>query len=180
MGQQSLKIEPHKSILLLVARRARKEGVERVNTTGSKIYCKGKTKKGKPCRAAAMEGGLCFFHANPNKAAELGRVGGRRNRHYLPGEVDPPVELRTAKAVKEECARLIEKVYTRKISPRVAACVGALLNLQMRVIREADLEVRIAKLEQAQAGNNQPATEELDRTRDAANQEAMGDEEGSR
>ena len=40
--------------------------------------CKAKTKKGSPCRAAATEGGLCFFHANPNKAAELGRVGVER------------------------------------------------------------------------------------------------------
>jgi len=46
--------------------------------------CGAKTKEGKPCRAAATEGGLCFFHANPNKAAELGRVGGRKSR-YPPG-----------------------------------------------------------------------------------------------
>jgi hypothetical protein len=24
-------------------------------------------------------GGLCFFHANPNKAVELGRIGGKKN-----------------------------------------------------------------------------------------------------
>jgi len=28
-----------------------------------------------------MEGGLCYFHANPDKAAELGRNGGRRRQH---------------------------------------------------------------------------------------------------
>ena len=27
-----------------------------------------------------MEGGLCYFHANPDKAAELGRNGGRRRK----------------------------------------------------------------------------------------------------
>jgi len=27
-------------------------------------------------RLGAMEGGLCYFHANPDKAAELGRNGG--------------------------------------------------------------------------------------------------------
>jgi len=35
--------------------------------------CKARTKAGKPCRAAATAGGLCFFHANPEKASELGR-----------------------------------------------------------------------------------------------------------
>ena len=40
--------------------------------------CKAKTKRGESCRAAATEGGLCFFHANPNKAAELGRIGGQK------------------------------------------------------------------------------------------------------
>jgi hypothetical protein len=28
-----------------------------------------------------MEGGLCYFHANPDKAAELGRSGDRRRKH---------------------------------------------------------------------------------------------------
>ena len=32
-------------------------------------------KSGKPCRVAATEGGLCFFHASANKASDLGRVG---------------------------------------------------------------------------------------------------------
>jgi len=27
-----------------------------------------------------MEGGLCYFHANPDKAAELGRNGGRHRK----------------------------------------------------------------------------------------------------
>jgi len=47
----------------------------------SNSRCKANTKEGRPCRAAATEGGLCFFHANPNKAVELGRIGGRKNGH---------------------------------------------------------------------------------------------------
>jgi hypothetical protein len=48
--------------------------------------CRARTKQGKPCKAAAMEGGLCYFHGNPDKVAELGRLGGRRNRRALPEE----------------------------------------------------------------------------------------------
>jgi hypothetical protein len=40
--------------------------------------CKAKTKARQRCRAAATAGGLCFFHANPDKASELGREGLRR------------------------------------------------------------------------------------------------------
>ena len=106
---------------------------------------------------------MCFFHANPNKAAELGRVGGRKNRHYLPGSADPPQDLTTAKAVRDECARLIEYVYTNKITPRVATCLAGLLNLQMRAIQIAELEVRLAKLERSQSDKGKRATEEVER-----------------
>jgi hypothetical protein len=37
-----------------------------VNNSNSR--CQSLTKKGEPCRAAATEGGLCFFPANPNIA----------------------------------------------------------------------------------------------------------------
>ena len=125
-----------------------------MNTNGSATRCKGKTKKGTPCRAAATDGGLCFFHANPNKAAELGRIGGRRNRHIFVGLEDPTTDLRTAKGVMEECARLIESVYAGRVPPKVATCIAPLLSLQMRVIQLADLDVRIAKLEQARANSS--------------------------
>jgi len=51
--------------------------------------CKALTKKGQPCRAAATAGGLCFFHANPNKASELGRIGGRSNGKFLANNSEP-------------------------------------------------------------------------------------------
>jgi hypothetical protein len=46
--------------------------------------CQAKTAEGKPCRAAAMPSGLCFFHGNPLKASELGRKGGRSKRQLTP------------------------------------------------------------------------------------------------
>jgi hypothetical protein len=45
-----------------------------------KPQCKALTKAGLPCLAAPMASGLCFFHTYPNKASELGQVGGRKNR----------------------------------------------------------------------------------------------------
>src|SRR5271157_276372 len=40
--------------------------------------CKATTPSGEPCRAKPHKEGLCFFHSDPKKAAELGRKGGRR------------------------------------------------------------------------------------------------------
>jgi hypothetical protein len=45
-------------------------------------HCGALAKTVKPCQAAATAGGLCYFHANPKKASKLGRVGGRRKRHF--------------------------------------------------------------------------------------------------
>jgi hypothetical protein len=110
--------------------------------------CKGRTKAGTPCRAAATAGGLCFFHANPNKASELGRIGGRGKRHAAAESGDPVPALDTVIAVVEAGARLFADARAGKVSHRVAASLVPLLNLQMQAIKTADLEQRLAKLEQ--------------------------------
>jgi hypothetical protein len=113
----------------------------------SNLPCQGLTKKGKPCGAAAMEGGLCFFHANPKKAAELGRIGGKKNRH-VPGEdLTPLPELDSPNAVREAVARLIADVYSGRLHPRTAAGLAALMNLQLRAIEQTSFQERLAKLE---------------------------------
>ncbi len=120
-----------------------------MNDKRRKNQCRARTRQGRPCRAAATEGGLCFFHANPNKAAELGRVGGRRSRHPLGCAADPPRDLKSMNGVRDVLSRLIEDVYSGKVSPRIAGSVAPLLNLQMRAIQATDLEMRIARLEQS-------------------------------
>ena len=110
--------------------------------------CRTQTKAGKPCRAAATSGGLCFFHANPNKAYELGRIGGRRNRRASAAEdVDPLPKLDKVSALRDVVEKLIAEVYAGKLPPRVAAGLAPLLNLQLRVVDATDLERRLAKVE---------------------------------
>jgi general stress protein YciG len=46
--------------------------------------CKATTPSGEPCRAKPHKEGLCFFHSDPKKAAELGRKGGRHRAVYSP------------------------------------------------------------------------------------------------
>jgi len=110
--------------------------------------CKGRTKSGAPCRAAATASGLCFFHGNPDKASELGRIGGRKNRHITNENLDPLPTLNTALAVRETGDRLIRDLHGGKIDPRTASSLALLLRLQLHAIDTADFEPRIKKLEQ--------------------------------
>jgi len=135
--------------------------------------CKARTKSGKLCQAAATAGGLCFFHANPNKASELGRIGGRSKRPSASETADPLPKLETATAVRDAVAQLIVDVYAGKLHPRVAAGLAPLLNLQMRAIETTDLERRLAKLERLLAETE--AEEDLDRKEDSAPLSGLGD-----
>jgi len=56
------------------------QSVELEPSKAARKRCKGVTRNGTACTNWAMEGGLCYFHANPNKASELGRNGGRHCR----------------------------------------------------------------------------------------------------
>jgi hypothetical protein len=123
--------------------------------------CKAIAKSGKPCRAAATEGGLCFFHSNPDKASELGRIGGRGNRHDVGENADPLPILDNATAVRDAVARLIADVYGGKVHPRIAAGLAPLLSMQLRAIETTDLEQRLAKLEKLLAETTVEAEEHL-------------------
>ena len=129
-----------------------------MNSKSHDSRCKGTTKGGKPCRAAATEGGLCYFHANPSKAVELGRIGGRKNRHTGDEHADPLPDLNTAMAVRETTARLIADVYSGKMNPRTAAGLAPLLNLQLRAIETTDLERRLPPIEKELRGPRDPST----------------------
>jgi hypothetical protein len=116
--------------------------------------CKACAKSGKPCRAAATAGGLCFFHANPSKASELGRIGGKSKRSAVPESADPLLKLESAIAVRDALAQLIANVCAGRVQPKVAACLAPLMNLQLRAIETTDLEQRLAKLEKLLAEVN--------------------------
>jgi hypothetical protein len=125
--------------------------------------CIAVTKRGTPCRAAATDGGLCYFHANPQKAAELGRIGGRSKQRFAAENADPLPTLINAIAVRDLVARLIADLYAGKLHPRIAAGLAPLMNLQLRAIEATNLELRVAKLEERLA-----KTEEMsDRQRTA-------------
>jgi hypothetical protein len=118
-----------------------------MKSDGKKNRCQTWTKEGKPCRAAATAGGLCFFHANPNKASELGRIGGKRNGHAAVADGDPLPSVYTASTVQDTIARLLNDLHSGKIHPSVATPMATLLNLQMRAIEATDHERKITELQ---------------------------------
>ncbi|MGA8311871.1 MAG: hypothetical protein WB755_17690 [Terriglobales bacterium] len=89
-----------------------------------------------------------FFHANPNKASELGRIGGRRRSSLSVQSTEALAAVETAIDLKNMVARLIADVSTGKLHPRTAAGLVPLLGLQLRTIEIADYDVRLRKLEQ--------------------------------
>lgn len=109
-------------------------------------HCNSKTKASAPCRAPAGPGGLCFFHANPDKAHALGQIGGRKNRSQLP---EPPAHgCLNAADLRDILIEAIRDVRSKKITPRTAGALAQLANSLHRVLPTADLEARLAKLEQ--------------------------------
>ena|SRR3974390_141723 len=111
-----------------------------------KNSCRGTTKDGKQCRAAATEGGLCFFHANPKKASELGRMGGRKNRRPA-SEIEPLPAFDSPSKISAFLDRVISELYTGHLRPAVAATLGPLLNARLRAFELIDMEQRLQELE---------------------------------
>ncbi len=109
--------------------------------------CGAVTKAGNPCTAPASAAGLCYFHANPGAAAEMGRKGGLKNRHVVPDDNVELPPLNTAEDVKLMLAKLAQDVRCRRVEPRVATSIGQIANSLLRAIETADLEKRLAKLE---------------------------------
>ena len=88
--------------------------------TAAKKRCKGVTKNGTPCTAWAMEGGLCYFHANPDKAAELGRNGGRRRRSIYEQSTEHIAPPESAADVRRMLAETMAEVKAGRMDPKVA------------------------------------------------------------
>ena len=131
---------------------------DRLREMRTKNSCRAKTKNGEPCQAAATEGGLCFFHANPKKASELGQIGGRKNRRRSV-EMDPLPTLDNAMAIQATLQRVISETYSSRLPPRTSAILGHLLNGLLRVIEATDYERRLTEIERRlEEGLNQNDT----------------------
>ncbi len=115
--------------------------------------CQARTKVGGPCGAAATSGGLCFFHANPARANQLGGLGGmKKSRGTQESELLPLPSPTTVASVRDAIARIVDALYVGRIDPKVALAITPLLDLQLQVIEMSDLTEQIARLESKVTG----------------------------
>jgi hypothetical protein len=108
--------------------------------------CEAKTKTGAACRAPAGAKGLCFLHANPGIATSLGRRGGQKNRRS-PINLEIPDNM-TAADIRKVTVQVIRLVLSDELGAREAGAVTQLLNSLHRVTPTAELEARVALLEE--------------------------------
>lgn len=108
--------------------------------------CVGKRKTGTACRAPAGSGGLCYFHANPDRARTLGQVGGRKNRRV---GVDLQIsDNATAADLRNLTLQAMRPLLSGDMHAREAGTLAQLCNSLYRMMPAADLEARVALLEE--------------------------------
>ncbi len=125
------------------------------------VQCKATTSSGERCKAKPHKNGLCFFHSDPKKAAELGRKGGRRNRHNY----ETPMHLsapESAGDVKRMLADAMAEIRAGRMDPRLGITLGYLGTSLLKAIETSDIEARLEKLEH---GLKKP-TQEVGTSRD--------------
>jgi hypothetical protein len=97
--------------------------------------CKAQTKAGGVCLAPAVERGFCFFHANPEKLAELGRQGGRKNRRWKPDACDlPMIPLKSVEDLIGLLEETINRVRQGPFDLRAANTIGFLAGIHLKAL----------------------------------------------
>jgi hypothetical protein len=113
-------------------------------------HCQARTKAGKPCKAVAVGGDFCAFHADPKRAAQLGRIGGRKNRRYaLRYEASPVRPPQTAREVKDLLAEALAGIHVGRLEPKIGSVMAYVGSALLKAIKTTDIEERIAALERS-------------------------------
>ena len=109
--------------------------------------CKNKNKRGEPCGAPATDTGYCHLHSDPERASQLGREGGRKNRHVFETDARPLPSLDTMAGVRNALAVMIEDVHAKRMDPKTANGLAPLMNSLIRALEPAETERKLKKLE---------------------------------
>jgi len=108
--------------------------------------CRSKNKRGQPCGAAVTESGYCHLHTNPDRAAELGRLGGRQNRHVV--EVLRPLPAMDSTAgVAAAAEQLAGDVYAGRLHTKKAAGIAPLFNTVLRARHQEEMEQKLKQMQ---------------------------------
>ena len=106
--------------------------------------CRATRTDGAPCRAPAMESGLCFWHDPQSRAARRSASsrGGSRKTVELPSR-----EALTPERCRELLAGVVEAVLSGAVDATTARTVAYILQVEARLREGGELEARLAVLE---------------------------------
>jgi hypothetical protein len=107
------------------------------------------TASGHRCKAKPHKDGLCFFHSDPQRAAELGRKGGRRRAAFKLDELKEFEAPRSAAELRDLLAQSIIEIRTGRLDPKLANSISYLGAGFLRALEVSDLEARVVALETA-------------------------------
>ena len=111
--------------------------------------CSARTKLGNECRAAAVVGTqFCALHGDPSRAAELGRMGGRKNRHYVDVDEVKFAPPSTPEDIRNMLSQAMADVHARKLHPRIASTLTYMAGALLKAIESTDVQQRLARLEE--------------------------------
>lgn len=120
--------------------------------------CKATTKAGAVCKAPAVEKGLCFFHAHPERLAELGRQGGQKNRRWSGGDHNcQPQSLKSTSEVAILLEATINRIREGPFDLRAANAIGFLSGILLKALERSRIEERLASLELIMTGKSEAA-----------------------
>jgi len=112
------------------------------------MQCQKKKRDGKRCRAPALAGKkYCALHAEPGRAAALGRKGGCRRTVYSPDSLKEFVAPQSAADLRDLLAESIIEIRAGKLDPKVGNALGYLGTSLLRALEASDTERRLDALE---------------------------------
>lgn len=114
---------------------------------GDSTRCAAMKKDGSQCRARALVGqNYCSLHSDPERAAELGRRGGRRRAIFDPEELKQFSAPNTAHELVAVLAESIVDVRAARLEPKAACAIALLATNWLRARELALLESKVSEL----------------------------------
>lgn len=120
--------------------------------------CRATTKRGEPCRAVAVENGLCLAHdPKRRKEAQAARSKGAATKNKLVALEGRRRKLSTVPELVAYLSGVIQDTAAGELSVDVARTITYAVSVQMRLVEGSELAKRVQELEDsARARQLQP------------------------
>ncbi len=86
------------------------------------------------------------MHGDAGRAAELGRMGGLKNRHYVETEPVAIIPPATPEDVKNVLGQALADMRARKLDPRTGSAITYMSRVLLEALDSTDLQQRVARI----------------------------------